>query len=209
MAVQDDDWTKIKPLSECEAIVAINEYLNKKGYSVNKLPKNKVKDGLKSPDIEIYSDNKLVAYGEIKCPGHYINQEVGLFTWDTAYNKLLRYTHEATEQFKAYDANHALPWVLIIASNHPQLNWMQFLNRLRGEVRLGNEALHKFYPTKNGNDDYSKWKDLDMILWLQINYLDRKTIYQLRQFVNLDSKLIDNTKKLSDEITPLDLDHIQ
>lgn len=48
-----------------------------------------------------------------------------------------------------------------------------------------------------------------MILWLQINYLDRKTIYQLRQFVNLDSKLIDNTKKLSDEITPLDIDKIQ
>lgn len=128
MDVQDDDWPKIKPLSEGEAIVSINGYINKKGYSASKLPKNKVRDGLKSPDIEIYSGNKLVAYGEIKCPGHYINQEIGQFTWDTAYNKLVRYTHQATEQFKDHDINHTIPWILIIASIHPRMEMMITVN---------------------------------------------------------------------------------
>jgi hypothetical protein len=196
------NWKDIKPLTEFEAKQIVKKYLIKHGFNPQEIKTKKLPQGKKSPDLIVYKNEKIIFYCEIKTPEHKLNPLTNMYHWDTTFNKLRRFIHTARKQFEDFDHEHKYPWVVVFTSDHPQLNWTSFYHNVIGAVAYNGKVIKNFRErsfVKNSDRDFLS---LDMVIWFQVNYINRKEIFQAYFFVNQDSKLFKKTKRISDLLKP-------
>jgi hypothetical protein len=190
------DWKDIKPLKEYEARLIVKNYFLDRGFSILDIDPRALPPGKKPPDFIIKKDDDIKGYCEVKTPANIINPITNLYQWDTAFYKLRKFSHKARKQFDDYDPSHTKPWIIVFTSNHPQLNWKNFFNTLMGAVIFNGKILRDFrnmdFTLKTNKDLLS----IDLILWFQINYIDRRNICQTRYFVNKEGRFTNEIKSL-------------
>ena len=198
------EWKDIKPLRESEARLIVKKYFIKHGFQVEEIDPSTLKEGKKSPDLIIKKNNKSVCYCEIKTPSLNLNPVTGLYQWNTIFYKLRRFIHTAYKQFFSFDPKHKEPWVIVFTSNHPQLNWTSFTNNVIGAVVFNGKVLKDFRSEKFLPKSNEELLSIDMIVWLQVSYLDRQEVYQVKFFINKDRPLIKEVEALSVALRPKD-----
>lgn len=203
------DWKDIKPLTETEAINIVSRYFLKHGYDTQRINPNFISEGKKSPDIVGTREKEKVFLCEVKTPSHIFNQEMGMYMWNTAFNKLRNRIHKATKQFTDFDEDHAIPRIVAFTSNHPQLNWTHLQHNILGAVKLGDSILQDFSDRKFVMDTKNDLKVIDIFLWFQVNYIDRNSIVELAIYQNVDSHLCDSIEKLASGLSPKVGENIQ
>lgn len=190
----------IKPLSESEARKIVKDYLISRGCAVDEIDTKTISEGKKSPDLVIKEGNKILAYCEIKTPAHNLNPQAGMYLWDTIFYKLRRFLHTAKKQFSDYDPDHEKPWIIIFTSNHPQLNWTNFAHNVIGAVAYNGQVIKDYRGKKFVADSNKDLLSIDMIIWFQVNYLDRNDVYQVKFFINKDRAYLELMKGLSEKL---------
>jgi hypothetical protein len=196
------EWKDIKSLSEKEARKIVKNYLLNHGFGVDEINPDDLPEGKKSPDFVIKEGNDIKGYCEIKTPAHNLNQLTQLYQWDTTFYKLRRFLHTAKKQFNDYDPQHEKPWVVVFTSIHPQLNWESFTNNVIGAVAFNGQVIRDFRDKKFLAESNQDLLSIDMIVWFQVNYIDRRKVYQVRFFINKDRALLDEINKLSNRLKP-------
>jgi len=196
------EWKDIKPLKENEAREIVKEYLLNHRLSLGEINPDNLPEGKKSPDFVIKEDDKVVGYCEVKTPAHNLNPITQLYQWDTTFYKLRRFLHTAKKQFGDYDPRHKKPWVIIFTSNHPQLNWKSFTDNIIGAVAFNGQVLRDFRNKKFLADSDRDLLSIDMVVWFQVNYIDRQKVYQVKFFINKDRPLLAEVEKLSNRLKP-------
>lgn len=196
------EWKDIKPLSEKEAREIVKNYLLSHGFVVDEIKPDDLPIGKKSPDFIIKEGGDITGYCEIKTPAFILNPITNLYQWDTTFYKLRRFLHTAKKQFDDYDPQHEKPWVIVFTSNHPQLNWTSFTHNVIGAVAFNGKVIRDFRDKKFLPESNKDLLSIDMIVWFQINYLDRRKVYQVKFFINKDRPLIDKVEKLSNRLKP-------
>ncbi|MFZ5365708.1 MAG: hypothetical protein ACOZBZ_00260 [Patescibacteria group bacterium] len=149
----------------------------------------------------VSNKNNLIFYCEVKTPEHKLNPVTRMYHWDTTFYKLRRFLHTAKKQFEDYDSGHEHSWVVAFTSNHPQLNWTNFVHNVIGAVAYNGKVIRDFRQRTFLKDSNKDLLSLEMILWLQVSYTDKR-IYQMKNFINKDSKLIGKVLKISNLLTP-------
>lgn len=187
------DWKDIKPLKESQALLLVKEYIDSKGLSCKRI---EVSDK-KSPDFEILQNEVVKAYCEVKTPEHNLNPLTNMYHWDTTFYKLRRFLHTAVKQFKSYDPNHEVPWMVTFTSNHPQLNWTNFMHNVIGAVQYNGQVLKDFRQEKFIKDSDKDLLSIDLIVWTQVNYITPK-IFEIKFFINNDSSHKLDTEHLTE-----------
>lgn len=198
------DWKDIKPLRESEAKSIVKDYLIERGYQVEEIDPKEVPEGIKSPDFEVKWDKQTAFLCEIKTPSHNLDPIFKMYKWDTVFYKLRRFIRTASKQFSDFDPEHNTPWVIVFTSNHPQLNWTSFTHNVIGAVAFNGQVIRDYRDKQfvgQSNNDLLK---IDMIIWFQVNYLNRKEVYQVKFFINKDNRFVEkmgvvsNTLKLKE-----------
>lgn len=195
------DWSKIKSLTEFEARSIVKDYFKKHGFTCKEIVTKGLPPGKKSPDFIVSENNRLLFYCEVKTPEHKLNPATNMYHWDTIFYKLRRFLHTAKKQFEDYDSGHKHPWVVAFTSNHPQLNWTNFVHNIIGAVAYDGKVIRDFRQKSFLKDSNKDLLSLEIILWFQVSYTDKR-IYQMKHFVNRQSKLFNEAKKISDLLTP-------
>lgn len=204
----DDDWSKIKPLTEPEALNIVKKYIENHGYIAQRIDTDKLPAGKKAPDFEVLKKSDAIFLCEVKTPGHILNKETGMYHWDTTFNKLRNFIHTAYKQFDDYGKDHKLPRVVAFTSNHPQLNWTSMQQNILAEVKFGDQVL-KDYKSKTFVIDTSQdIQSTDIYLWMQINRFT-KEIYELAIFVNQNPKNRALVQQISQDLVPLPTENIK
>jgi hypothetical protein len=198
------EWKDIKPLTEAEARRIVKDYLTSRGYVVNEIDTKTVPEGKKSPDLVIKEGNETLAYCEIKTPAHNLNPQTRMYHWDTTFYKLRRFLHTAKKQFSDYDPDHKKPWIIIFTSNHPQLNWTNFTHNVIGAVAYNRQVIKDYRGKGFVADSNKDLLSIDMIIWFQVNYLNREDVYQVKFFINKDRAYLELMKELSEKLKPED-----
>lgn len=183
------EWKDIKPLKEHEAIGIVNTYLEKNGLTVHRIDTKKLDNGKKAPDLSVSKKSELLFYCEVKTPELKLNPDTNMYHWDTTFYKLRKFIHKAVKQFNDFDPKHESLWVLAFTSNHPQLNWTNFVHNIFGAVSFNGNVIRDFRNKSFLLDSNKDMLSIDLFLWFQINYINRSSIVQLKRFVNQDSKL--------------------
>lgn len=203
------EWKDIKPLTESEALTVVSDYFSNHGFNPERVNTDQLPKGQKSPDIIGYSNDARDFLCEVKTPAHLYNEEVGLYLWSTTFNKLRNRIRKAVKQFNDFDELHSVPRIVAFTSNHPQLNWTHLQHNILGAVKYGDRILQDFrgktFVAKTNSDIQS----VDIFLWFQVNYFDRKSIAELGIYQNSNSKLQKETAKLVDELIPLKEEQIK
>lgn len=197
----DDDWSKIKPLKEPEALSIVKEYIENHGYTMKRIDISKLSAGKKAPDYEALKESKPIFLCEVKTPGHIINQITKMYHWDTTFNKLRNHIHTASKQFDDFDKDHSCPRILAFTSNHPQLNWTSLQQNILSEVRFGERLLRDYKGKTFVIDTNKDIQSIDIFLWMQINRLNKK-IYELAIYVNQNPINIELVNTISINLAP-------
>ncbi|HPR99326.1 MAG TPA: hypothetical protein PLU63_00665 [Candidatus Woesebacteria bacterium] len=197
------EWKDIKPLTEKEARMTVKSYFINHGFEVREVDPNKLSVGDKSPDFIVTKDGNDIFYCEIKTPENKINSKTNSYQWDTTFYKLRKFLHKARKQFASFDSKHDLPWVVAFTSNHPQLNWTSFVHNIQGAVAYNGNVIKDFRSKKFIIESDKDVVSLDMIIWFQVNYLDRKTAFEVKFFVNTDLPLFTKTNEISGLLKPI------
>jgi len=99
----DDDWTKIIPITELEAINALKNYFSKCGLIPVDIDHSNNKEKEQSPDLLVRTNVDDFFLCEIKTPGHYFDPIMNLYLWKNVYNRLRDRLRTARKQFENFD----------------------------------------------------------------------------------------------------------
>ena len=196
------DWREIKPLKEYESKNILQKYMASKGYEVELIDHKTIKD-IKSPDMLVKNASGHVMFCEIKTLEHKLDEVTGEYKWDTAFNKIRKHIHKASKQLNDYNTEHTIPWSVIFVSNHPQLCWVNCVDAIQGTVVRGNQIITDQTEKSHIGDSNKDILNLDMIFWFQVNYMDRETIIEFKQFVNAGSRHLKLCEEIGDNLAKL------
>ncbi|HVZ58247.1 MAG TPA: hypothetical protein VG935_00630 [Patescibacteria group bacterium] len=203
------DWKDIKPLTETEALSVVSNYFYNHKFIPKRIDTNNIPEGQHSPDLTCAQNDKDIFFCEVKTPSHIFNEELGLYTWNTAFNKLRSHMHTAVKQFKDADIRHSLPRVVAFTSNHPQLNWTHLQHNILGAVKYGDKILKDFRGKTFVADTNKDINAIDIFLWFQVNYINRNSIVELAIYQNCDSQVGKMVDELVPKLTPYKNENIQ
>lgn len=195
-------------MTENEAIRIVREYLEKHTLKGEKVDTTKLAPGKKSPDLEVKENNKLVFLCEVKTPSLKQNVQTKMFHWATTHSKLRGFIHQAIKQFTDHDPKHTLLWVIAFTSDNFQLNWSNFCHCIQGAVAYNGQVVKDLSSSRFIQDTNRDLLSTEMIIWFQVSPKDKK-VYQLKLFVNQQSRLFTETKRLSDLLTPSSSENIK
>lgn len=108
-----------------ETAIAFFRY---KGIEARQIPKSTTG---KTPDLELYLNNSLFGYSEIKS---IVDYEFVGFRPDPSFNKIQKKIHEAVKQFAAYNPDHKVPNLLLFMNHFPYIRFGDLWTVLTGEV---------------------------------------------------------------------------
>ena len=195
------EWSEIKPLPESKALLLVREYFSSHFLRCEYIDPRHLSGGIKSPDYKIFQAEEHLAYCEVKTPENQVNQQAGMYFWDTGFNKLRKFIHKAVKQFHDEDSNHSKPWIVVFTSNHPQLNYSSLLHCIRGSVVLGGTLIKDFRNKRFIKSSNKDLKSVDLFIWMQISYVSPK-IYQVKFFLNDNSPFLFEVKRISEFLMP-------
>lgn len=123
------------------------------------------------------------------------------YNWATSYNRIRSAVKKASEQFISYDPSFQKARVLVISSTHFQLNFKHFESYRDKAVIYGNEMIRDFNQKGSSRIQQEYLNNIDLVLWLQVNNIDRKTIYQIRPYIfTSDKTRLRLVKKICEKI---------
>jgi len=187
-------------IDERTALEIVDNYLRTHGCTPKRLSSSK-KAGQKTPDFEIYIENRVEFICEIKTPKLLRNPLTKIFNWNTTVSKIREHSSKAYKQFLSYDKNHAYPWALFFISSHPQLNWKNMLDSLCGTITVGKLIIKDLRNQRFIKATQSEINNIDFFVWIQVNPR-RKKIYQLVNFMNLNSRFIKKIRTIIKRLIP-------
>lgn len=193
-------------MEEKDIISIVENYLRNHGYLPKRLTPNLI-FGQKTPDFEVFEDNKLSYLTEVKTGILLPNPVTNMFHWNTTISKIREHTSKAHKQFADYDKNHHFPWLLFFTSSHFQLNWSNMLDSLRGSVVRGGKVINDLRSQRFVRNTEKEVKEIDLYVWLQVNGNDKR-IYQFVNFVNTNSNFIGQVKTIIKKLTPYEEENI-
>jgi hypothetical protein len=193
----EDDWSKIVPLTEKEALVAVISHFTECKLNPDRIDHKNNKQGEESPDLIIKKDGVNLLLCEVKTPGHYIDPVLRMYLWKNVYGRLRDRLRKARKQFESYDPKHQLPRVVVFTSNHPQLNYTHCRSNIIGAMVVGNKILQDFRNLPEFKYAEKNIRNVDMILWCQVNRMN-KVIFETEHFINGKSKYLETIKQISD-----------
>lgn len=199
--MNDDDWSKIIPLTQIAAISAVKNLYAKGGLEPLEISHLSNKDNEKSPDLLVKKNNNNLFLCEVKTPGHYIDPAMNMYLWKNVYDRLRDRLRKARKQFESHDPAHKLPRIVAFTSNHPQLNYTHCQFNILGAVAIAGNILKDFRASPEFQYTEKNKRQIDMILWCQVNRLT-KEIFETEHFINLQSAQIAKVKEISRFLTP-------
>lgn len=191
------DWKDITPLTEYEAKEVVKKYLARGGFTANEIDTKNQPEGLNIPDLEVSEGSRIASYGEVKTPNHILNPVTGMYMWNTTINKLRALSKKAIKQLETYEPSYEHPRVIVFTSDHPQLNWTNCVHHIQGAVSYNKEIVKDFRNRETGWDLANDLRKIEMIIWLQVNYLTRKDIAEATHLINKGSHLIIEVNRIS------------
>jgi hypothetical protein len=69
-----------------------------------------------------------------------------------------------------------------------------------GQVSYGETVIKNFRDKSFVTDSDKDLLEIDLFLWFQVNYINRKDAYQLYRYLNVDSKHISNVEMIANQI---------
>lgn len=196
----DIDWKDITPLTEHEAKEVVKKYLARGGYEARDIDPTNYSEGINLPDLEVYENNTLAFYAEVKTPELNLNLQTGLYQWNTTINKLRALSRKAVKQLESFEPTHTYPRVIIFTSDHPQLNWTNCVHHIQGAVSYNGNVLKDFRNKETGWDLTEELLKIDLIIWLQVNYIDHQGLAQATNMLNKDSPVLNKVEALSKKL---------
>ncbi len=197
------DWSKIKPLEEPVALQLVSGYFEKHTLRCNKIDPTILPEGQQSPDFLVLQNGTTQAYCEVKSPQHKLNEITQMYHWDTLFNKLRNFLGTASNQFTDQDPFYAVPRIVAFTSNHPQLNWTNFIHNINGAVSFNGEILKDFRARPYIQDSNRKISAIDLVIWMQVSHdCPNPEVYQMAFFINTESPLYNQTVELAEMLRP-------
>lgn len=158
-------------------------FLSSKGLHARAFPKVKSK----SPDLEVYLNEVLFAYCEVKSIVKYEwFGERNPPIWNNIQNKI----HEARKQFNAVNADHSLPNILVFINHDNHYNWQDLYKVLNGREPIPDLPVYDTRHLKRLAESGDLMK-VDFIVWLDAFETQRKAL----QIVLAESNFKDQLKK--------------
>lgn len=185
-------------MTEQDAINIIISYLIFHGFLPKRIKIKSLSQGKKSPDLEIFENNKMSFLCEIKSPLLLINEDTKMFHWTTTMSKGRTFIHKAVKQFKDYDPNHQYPWVINFTSDNFQLNWTNMIHILHGVVFYDKTIIKDLREVRYVIDTKEDVKNIDMFIWNQINKNNNR-LYQIKIVLNKNLPHIKKSKSIAEK----------
>lgn len=196
------EWSEIKPLKEDAALKLVSDYFQNHFFQCRKIDSSTFPEGQQSPDFEVFSENSITAYCEVKTPYNKLHIADQMYHWDTGFNKLRNFIGTAADQLIDQDPEHRLPRILAFTSNHPQLNWTTLAHNLNEAVAFNGQVIKDFRNRSYIQDSNRKLASIDLFIWMQVSYVNPE-IYQMAFFINTDSLLYTQANEIAQKLKPL------
>lgn len=188
-------------MNEALALELTENYLKGHKYSPVRIDATKLPTNKKAPDFEVKDTIELRFYCEVKTPELKPNDKTQMFHWTTTISKLRDLIHKAVKQFRDQDPQHSKPWVLVINSDHFQLNWSNFAHCIQGIIAYNSQIIKDLRNQRFIEETDEDIRAIDLFIWCQVNDKEKK-IYQMVHFLNQGSALLQETKTISDNLIP-------
>jgi len=180
---QPEETQSAKRFTSDNAETKLAEFLQERGYSYTHIPESHER----SPDGYIEgSDSKYIC--ELKSPILMFDHNEAPFGYkhSTTHRKILDAIHEGKKQLEKLDPDHSLPHILIYTSAHPQLNYTNFRDAIRGYLAMQDGAIMTDLRDReiylNTRDII---EDIDLYIWMQMG---ANAFHQVAYFCNSNSK---------------------
>ncbi len=196
MKVQPESTQNAIRISSDDAEAVLQNFLQKRKYAYTHIPESTAQ----TPDgyTEGFGHRYL---SELKSPILMFDHDATPFGYKhaTVHNKILDAIHAAKRQLKKLDPEHSLPHILIYTSAHPQLNYTNFIDAIRGYIALRNGDI---MTDLRGTDIFKATEpildDIDLYIWFQIT--GNKQFNQVSYFNNQHSPHAGSIDKLVDQL---------
>lgn len=181
-----------KRFTSDNAETKLAEFLQERGCSYTHIPESHER----SPDGYIEgSGSKYIC--ELKSPILMFDYNAAPFGYkhSTTHRKILDAIHEGKKQLEKLDPDHSLPHILIYTSAHPQLNYTNFRDAIRGYLAMQDGAIMTDLRDReiylNTQDII---EDIDLYIWMQMG--GGHKFFQASYFTNTTSSYIENIDRL-------------
>jgi len=200
--------SQIQPLSEPEALKIVNDFYSKHGFEVHRIDTDKLPQGQKAPDFLAKNvENRFLC--EVKAPRLVLDDVTKLYKWDTTFNKIRARIHTATKQFREYDPKVTYPRVLVFTSNHPLLNWTSFVHNIVGAIKIGDNVIRDYNGKFFVKETTKELEYIDIYVWMQINYMNRRSIIEMSFYVSMKNAKDPIIQKLLMSLKPYPEENIK
>jgi|GEM_PF-3779662 len=137
-------------------------FFRSKGIDAKHFPKRK--EG-KKPDFELYSENTLFAFCELKS---IVDYDFYGLRHDPTYNKIQNKIHEASKQLKAANPDHSIPNIIFFLNHTDKVGRADLWQVLTGQLMPPN------HPSEIVDLTYLKrlWDKGDLVLIDYIIWVD-------------------------------------
>ena len=171
-------------------------FFRSKGIAAKHFPKRK--EG-KKPDFELYSEETLFAFCELKS---IVDYEVCGLRHDPTYNKIQNKIHEASNQLKAANPDHTVPNIIFFLNRTDKVGWQDLWHVLTGQIMPPNQPSEivdlSYLKRLLEKDDLAR---IDFIVWADTN---RPIIsYVINQDSDFSAVLRENISSVAYEKTDI------
>jgi hypothetical protein len=171
-----------------------SDFLAQYSLRAKRFSKQELRKG-RTPDFRVFKDGALAFYCEVKELTADVNE--GLRS-DPTFNNLTDDIHQAVKQFRAVNADGAVPNVLVTVNSRRECGFRDLLGVLTGYFFVGDGTADKIYS------QYSEGRLKDdrllvhLFLWLDrykahqfhFNLIDRRHLSKLCHYFDIDEHKI-------------------
>ena len=141
----------------------VAEFLNKYGFVCKQYPSKQKRAG-KTPDFQVYKDDSLLSFCEVK--------SVQYDTWedggrkDPTFNRLTNDIHTAVKQLDAVNPNQETLNVLAIVNHDFKCSFQDLLAVLTGNFYSTNNEVYSIYRQFSDGRIKSEKERIHLFIWL-------------------------------------------
>jgi len=154
----------------------VKDFLSRYGLRSEKLEKNMIRTG-KSPDFQVYRNDQLAFYCEVKnaqkdtwldekLSKADIGEIVGGSRKDPVFNRLSAHIHKARKQFDAINNDEKLPNVLAFYNEDDQSDFLDLLAVTTGNFFAEGGAVFPIYKNFSEGRIKSDIEKIHLFIWI-------------------------------------------
>lgn len=184
--------------------VKIVDFFKAKGFMACNFPKTEKK---KNPDFEIYLNDKIWAYCELKSivKDEWVNNVMQSDTMEgqrntpTTYNRIQKKIHEACKQLVSVNPKHHIPNIIIFVNHEKYCGGEDLHLVIKGKILTAEGAVDFDHEFRNRLLKQGDLLIADLIIWLDIDRISpyysvlKESQYydKMTQFINIKNN-VDN-----------------